>query len=217
MRDRGNPRIPSGHSRGLFISFEGVDGSGKTTQVNMLREYCEKKGLEVVVTQEPGGTRIGEVIRDLLLSTDSKDMHPLTEALLYAADRAQHVEEVIRPALLQGKVVISDRYIDSSLAYQGVARGLGLEGVRNLNEWATGGLYPDITFLIEIPYEEGLKRLPKEGKDRLELQSRTFHYKVQEAYLTLGKLFSKRIVVINGSQTPGIIHREVIQEVEQHL
>jgi len=203
--------------RGLFITFEGVDGSGKTTQVNMLTSHLIKNGLGVVVTREPGGTRVGARIRDILLDGDLTEMTPMTEALLYAADRAQHAEEVIRPALLRGAIVISDRYIDSSLAYQGVARGLGLEGVRNLNEWATRELYPDITFLLKVPYEVGLRRLPLGREDRMELQSENFFQKVQEAYLTLSKFFPSRMIVLDGTQKPEEIHHQVMKEVEKHL
>jgi dTMP kinase len=206
------------HQRqGLFITFEGVDGSGKSTQANMLIAHLIKKGIEVLATREPGGTRIGGLIRDILLDPALEEMTPMTEALLYAADRAQHVSEVIRPALKRGVIVVSDRYIDSSLAYQGVARSLGLEGVRNLNEWATGELYPDITFLLKVPYEVGLKRLPAGRQDRMEKQNKFFFQEVQEAYLTLSKFFSRRMVVLNGEEKPDVIHHQVMEEVERHL
>lgn len=210
-------KIRQRHRHGLFITFEGIDGSGKSTQVNMLSSHLIKKGLDVVITREPGGTRLGAHIRDILLNRELSEMTPMTEALLYAADRAQHAEEIIRPALLRGAVVICDRFIDSSLAYQGVARGLGLEGVRNLNEWATGELYPDITFLLKIPFEVGMRRLSSEQGDRMELQGRGFFEEVQDAYLTLAKLFSSRMVVLDGTQKAEEIHHLVIKEVERHL
>lgn len=203
--------------RGIFISFEGVDGSGKTTQANMLSAHLIKDGIDVVVTREPGGTRIGERIREVLLDPKLQEMNPMTETILYAADRAQHVAEVIRPALNAGNVVICDRYIDSSLAYQGVARGLGMEGVRNLNEWATSDLYPNLTILIRVPFAAGLKRLPVDRMDRMEMQSESFHASVQEAYFTLAKLFSRRVVIINGEEKPEIVHHHVMEEVEKYL
>nr|MDY6797008.1 dTMP kinase [Actinomycetota bacterium] len=205
--------------RAKLVTFEGVEGSGKTTQLNMLHAHLLRMNIDVVATQEPGGTRLGEDIRRILLDPANKEMHPLTEALLYAADRAQHVHEVINPALEQGKVVICDRFVDSSLAYQGVARRVGLEGVRNLNEWITDDLYPDLTFLLEIPYRVGLKRLEKRKKsiDRMEGQPESFHEQVQEAYKTLAKFFSNRFVVINGADKPENIHHRVMQEVQELL
>ncbi len=207
---------PKGH-RGLFVSFEGVEGSGKTTQANMLSSHLIQDNYDVVMTREPGGTRVGERIREVLLDPELKEMTPLTEAILYAADRAQHAAEVLRPALNAGKVVVCDRYIDSSLAYQGVARGLGLEGIRNLNEWATNDLYPSLTILIKIPFETGLKRLPYGHLDRIEQEGPSFHATVQEAYLTLAKLFSQRLVVVDGEEKPEIIHHHVMREVERYL
>ncbi|MFW6113786.1 MAG: dTMP kinase, partial [Actinomycetota bacterium] len=148
-----------------------------------------------------------------------REMQPLTEAILYAADRAQHVYEVINPALEQGKTVLCDRFVDSSLAYQGVAHRVGLEGVRNLNEWITDDLYPDITFLLEIPYRVGLKRVEqrKARADRMEGQPEYFHEQVQEAYKTLAKFFSQRIVIINGADKPENIHHRIMQEVQELL
>lgn len=208
--------VPRGH-HGFFISFEGVDGSGKTTQANMLSAHLLQSNYEVVTTHEPGGTRIGEMIRRILLDPKLEEMEPLTEAILYAADRAQHAAEVIRPALQSSKVVICDRYIDSSLAYQGVARGLGLEGIRNLNEWATNDLYPNLTILIKVPFETSLKRLPYGELDRMEMQSSSFHAAVQDAYLTLAKFFSQRVLVINGEEKPEVIHHHIMEEVDKHL
>jgi dTMP kinase len=208
--------LPKGH-HGFFISFEGVDGSGKTTQANMLSSHLIQNNFDVVTTHEPGGTRVGEKIREILLDPALQEMDPMTEAILYAADRAQHAREVLRPALNAGKVIICDRYIDSSLAYQGVARGLGLEGIRNLNEWATNDLYPNLTILIKIPFETGLKRLPYGQLDRMEMQDPSFHATVQEAYLTLAKFFSQRVIIINGEEKPEVIHHHVMEEVEKHL
>ena len=214
MADKGNPkRLPKG--RKLFITFEGVEGSGKTTQKNMLHAHLLRLNMDVVSTHEPGGTRIGEDIRRILLDPANKELHAMTETILYAADRAQHVYEVIKPALNQGKIVICDRYVDSTLAYQGVARRVGMEGIQNLNEWITDDLYPDITFLLEIPYKVGLKRMEKRnrGADRMENQPDSFHEQVQEAYKTLAKIFSNRFVILNGADKPENIHHKVMQEV----
>lgn len=205
--------------KGIFITFEGVEGSGKTTQMNMLHAHLIRMKIDVVATHEPGGTRLGEEIRRILLDPAFANIHPFTEAVLYAADRAQHVYEVIKPALDAGKVVLCDRYIDSSLAYQGVARRVGLEGVQNLNEWVTDDLYPDLTFLLEIPYWVGLNRLKKTKKDldRMEGQPEAFHEQVQEAYRTLAKFFPHRFVVLNGEESPEKIHHQVMLEVRKIL
>jgi dTMP kinase len=205
----------NGKGKSLFITFEGVEGAGKTTQINMLQANLLRRNIDVLVTHEPGGTRLGEEIRRILLNPAFKEMHPMTETILYAADRAQHVNEVIKPALDQGKVVICDRFIDSSLAYQGVARHIGMEGVQNLNEWITEDLYPDLTFLLEIPYRIGLKRLEKrkKAKDRMESQPEAFHQQVQEAYRTLAKFFPSRFMVLNGADKPENIHHRIMQEV----
>ena len=143
----------------------------------------------------------------------------MTEAVLYAADRAQHIHELIKPALEQGKVVLCDRFIDSSLAYQGVARRIGMEGVQNLNEWITEDLYPDLTILLEIPYEVGLERLKqrKKGRDRMESQPEAFHEQVQEAYKTLAKFFTNRFVVVKGDDKPENVHQLVWQAVQKYL
>ncbi|RJP32242.1 MAG: dTMP kinase [Actinobacteria bacterium] len=218
MADR-NERGKGGKGRSLFISFEGVEGSGKTTQINMLHAHLLRMKVDVVATQEPGGTPVGEDIRRILLNPAYKGMHPMTETILYAADRAQHFHEVIKPALDAGKVVICDRYIDSSLAYQGVARRIGMEGVQNLNEWITDDLYPDVTFLLDIPYRIGLKRLQerKRGLDRMEGEAQSFHEQVQEAYQTLAKFFPQRYIILNGTEKPENIHHYVMQEVTKLL
>lgn len=201
--------------KSIFISFEGVEGSGKTTQMNMLHAHLLRMKIDVMATHEPGGTRLGEEIRRILLNPDFKEMHPYTETALYAADRAQHVHEIIRPALEKGKVVLCDRYIDSSLAYQGVARRVGMEGVQNLSEWVADDLYPDLTILLEIPYKVGLRRLERRNidADRMEGQPETFHEQVQEAYKTLAKFFSHRFVSLNGADKPDRIHHLVMQHV----
>lgn len=210
---------PGVRGKSLFITFEGVEGSGKSTQLNMLHAHLLRKGVEVVATHEPGGTRLGEEIRRILLDPAFGEIHPMTETILYAADRAQHVYEVIKPALDAGKVVLCDRFVDSTLAYQGVARRIGMEGVQNLNEWITEDLYPDVTFLLELPFRVGLKRLVKGKKafDRMEGEGESFHEQVQEAYRTLSKFYSSRFVVLNGADKPENIHHRVMQEVQKLL
>lgn len=179
---------------GTFVVFEGGDGAGKTTQIRLLAERLEAEGVPVVTTLEPGGTKIGERIRDLLLDPSAQEMHPKAEALLYAADRAQHVAEVIRPALDRGAVVISDRFLDSSLAYQGLARGLGVDSVLDLNQWGTGGLLPDLVLFLDADPQEGLSR--SGASDRLETEDPSFHQRVREAYLALSRRYAERFAVI---------------------
>ena len=155
--------------KGLLITFEGPDGSGKTTQIEMLKNYFKEKGSEIVYTREPGGTQISEKIRNIILDNSNSDMCSMCEALLYAASRAQLVSEVIKPALEQGKIVICDRFVHSSIVYQGIARGLGIDRVRAINDAALDGLKVDFIFMLNIPYEEGLKRKAKQRElDRLE-------------------------------------------------
>ena len=188
----------------MFVSFEGVDGSGKTTQVRLLAETLEAEGREVVAVREPGGTKLGEHVRELLLEGDS--MAPWAEAALFAAARAQLVDEVIRPALARGADVICDRYIDSSLAYQGIARGLGVERVLELNLVATGGLLPERTFLLVVPPEEATRRRHDEP-DRLEREGEEFHAIVERAYSELAQIFAQRFVPADATQSPDDLSR----------
>jgi dTMP kinase len=180
----------------MFVSFEGVDGSGKTTQVELLAAQLRSQGREVVATREPGGTDLGERIRDLILHGD--EMAPWAEASLFAAARAQLVHEVIRPALARGADVLCDRYIDSSLAYQGIGRGLGVERVLELNQLATAGLLPDRTFVLLVPLEEATRRRGGDS-DRLERAGLEF---VDRAYQDLAQVFPTRIVCADGTQPP---------------
>ncbi|HET7743815.1 MAG TPA: dTMP kinase [Gaiellaceae bacterium] len=190
----------------MFVSFEGLDGSGKTTQAELLRARLEAEGEDVLATREPGGTELGEAIRGLVLH--GGHVSPWAEALLYAAARAQHVEEVIAPALERRVSVLCDRYVDSSVAYQGIARGLGLKRVLDLNLAAVGGLMPERTFLLLIDPEEVPNRLPGEG-DRLERESGTFHSCVDAGYRELASRFPERIVSLDGSLPPEEIAEEV--------
>ena len=190
----------------MFVTFEGLDGSGKTTQANLLRARLEAEGRDVVTTREPGGTELGESIRDLVLH--GGDVTPWAEALLYAASRAQHVEEVIRPALERGAAVVCDRYLDSSIAYQGVARGLGLERVLELNLTAVGGLLPDRTFLLLIDPARVADRLRREH-DRLEREDLEFHMRADAGYRELAERFPERIVVLDGTRPADELAEEV--------
>jgi len=191
----------------MFVTFEGLDGSGKTTQAELLRERLEAEGEQVVLTREPGGTELGERIRDLVLH--GGHVAPWAEALLYAASRAQHVEEVIKPALGRGASVICDRYLDSSVAYQGVGRGLGLERVLELNLDAVGGLLPDRTFLLALDPAEVTARLAEQQPDRLEREGDDFHARVAEGYRELAARFPDRIVVLDGTRPPDELAKEV--------
>jgi dTMP kinase len=179
----------------MFVSFEGLDGCGKTTQARLLSRALAETGVEVVLTREPGGTPLGEQIRDLVLHGDH--VAPWAEAALYAAARAQHVEELIRPALARGATVVCDRYVDSSVAYQGAGRELGVEEVLALNVTAVGGLLPDLTFLVEIDIDTALARVGGKG-DRIERAEAAFWPRVEAAYRALAVRFSERYVVVDG-------------------
>ena len=186
--------------RGIFISVEGPDGAGKTTQIERLKEYLAQKGYEVLITREPGGTVISEAVRELLLDPKHKEMKPETELLLYAAARAQLVGEVIGPAIEAGKAVISDRFVDSSVVYQGIARELGVETVYEVNRPAIGEYMPDVTFLLDLPAEVGIARKKDQAElDRMEQESLDFHRKVAEGYRTLAKRDPERIKTIDAT------------------
>ncbi len=193
---------------GIFITFEGPDASGKTTQIQILRRYLEEAGIGCIVTREPGGTPISEKIRNIILDKEHSEMLPVTEALLYAASRAQHVGEIILPALERGCVVISDRFTDSSIAYQGFGRNLG-DVVKNINEPATRGLKPDITFLLRIDPANMRSRRDASQEDRMDAQKLEFHRKVLEGYLKLAQAEPERIRVIDGERTVEEIADEI--------
>lgn len=200
--------------KGIFISFEGTDGTGKSTQIELLKGHMEDLGRETLCLREPGGTPIGEKIRDILLDVENSEMDSRTEALLYAASRAQLVSQVIKPALDDGKVVICDRYVDSSYAYQGFARGLG-EPVRDINEFATGGLMPDITFLLMLDAEKAIKRIKDHPFDRIESEGSGFMGEVGRAYLKIAEKYPDRIAVIDASRPVEIISDEIIEKTER--
>ncbi|MFO7784145.1 MAG: dTMP kinase [Thermodesulfobacteriota bacterium] len=205
----------------MFITFEGMEGCGKTTQVERLARALTSRGIRVVRTFEPGGTPAGEKIRRILLDRDNRDLASMAELCLYEADRAQHVAVVIRPALERGDWVICDRFFDATVVYQGMARGQDLELIRDLNRTVTGGIRPDLTFLLDCPVEEGLKRalrrnqsLSDKGQDRFEREAAVFHEAVREGYLEIARMEPDRFVVINASLGPDEVEAVVLQSVE---
>lgn len=208
--------------RGLFISFEGVEGAGKTTQIALARQALTALGHPPLLLREPGGTAIGDRIRQLLLERSDEPMRPLAEFFLFCASRNQLVESVIRPALERGDVVLCDRFTDSSLAYQGFARGLPLEALRHLNEVATGGLKPDLTLLLDLPVEAGLARarLRREAAgidDRFEAEQLEFHRRVREGFLSLAAAEPARIRIIDASRDPERIAADIRALLEDGL
>ena len=196
--------------KGFFVSFEGIDGCGKTTQLLLLKKMLEEHGISVLLIREPGGTKIGEKIRTILLDKNSTEMFMETELLLFEATRAQLVREVIRPALDNQMVVLCDRFFDASIAYQGFARGLDVEDIEKLNLFATGNLEPDITFLLDISSEEAMRRRAHRGDaaDRLELEGKVFMDQVRNGYLYLAKK-KARIVIIDANASENNIAKDI--------
>ncbi|MDY6790387.1 MAG: dTMP kinase [Thermodesulfobacteriota bacterium] len=192
----------------MFITLEGIEGSGKTTQINHINRFLGNRGHDCVVTREPGGTRIGEKIRSILLDPESKGMEPMTELLLYFSDRVQHVNQLIKPALDEGKTIICDRYFDATLVYQGYARGLDIKLIARLHELVLKGLKPDITFLLDVLPEIGLSRAWKQidngsrngDETRFEKEALSFHQKIRAGYLELARLEPQRFRVIDASE-----------------
>ena len=202
--------------RGLLITFEGVEGSGKSTQAELLYDALSARGLPCLLTREPGGTPIGEKIRDVLLAREHSEMSAKTELLLYLASRHQHVQEKLLPAIRAGKVVISDRYSESSLAYQGRARGLSFKVVSRLDKFATGGLRADLVAVVDVPPQTGRSRKQQEP-DRLESEAAQFHEAVREGYLQLARRAPKRIRVFDGLKERAELHEEIRGEVMDFL
>lgn len=210
------PGVPA--PRGFFLSMEGPDGCGKTTQANLLEKSLRQMGFELVRTREPGGCPISEKIRQIILDTENAEMCANCEALLYAASRAQHVHQVIRPAVEAGKVVLSDRFVDSSVAYQGGGREMGVEMIRQINEPAVDGMLPDATVYLAIDHDTAMKRrLSASRPDRLELESSAFHGRVQAAYEELIERDGRRFIVVSGDQPAEEIARQVLRQVLRRL
>lgn len=205
-------------TRGILISLEGIDGSGKTSLKECLQFYLEKNcGLEVLGVREPGGNVISEKIRELLLDASNQGMTSRTEALLYAAARSQVVEEIIRPALVKGKVVLADRYMDSTIAYQGYGRGLELNFLKQLNQLCTGGLKPDLTLLLDLDSKEALQRRKKDIPDRLEKEGLVFQEKVRKGYLHLAREEGERIKILDAGQEPEKVLGEALRYLDELL
>jgi len=202
----------------MFITFEGPEGSGKTLQLARLVDYLEEYNFPVLAPREPGGTTIGEQIREVLHKLENTKMHPRTELLLYQASRAQHVEQVILPNLEQGKIVLCDRYADSTLAYQGYGHQLDLDQLSRLINFATGGLKPDMTLLLDVDAEEGLKRRQQGGEwNRLDAYELEFHQRVRKGYLELAQQEPERWVKIDAGKPPEEVQRAIRQVVMQRL
>lgn len=203
--------------KGIFITFEGVEGSGKTTIIEGLNEKLKSLGYDVILTREPGGIEIAEQIRNIILDVNNTKMTKETETLLYAASRMQHLSEKVIPALEQNKIIICDRYLDSSLAYQGYARGVGIDNVLLANNFALKYM-PDLTFFIDVKPEVGLKRIQGRGKlDRLDLESINFHNAVYEGYLKVCEMNEKRIIKIDGNRDPESVLDDVYNKVLKYI
>ena len=204
----------------MFITFEGGEGAGKSTAIKRIVEKLTSEGYEIVLTREPGGTPIAEEIRNVILDKKNTAMDPRTEALLYAASRRQHLVEKVIPALREGKLVLCDRFIDSSLAYQGGAREIGIDNVYNMNLFATEGMLPDLTILFDIKPEEGLARIAANSQrevNRLDVEKLAFHNKVRDSFHELAKKFPERFVIIDASKSPDEVFEESYKAIEDRL
>ncbi len=203
----------------MFISFEGLDGCGKTTQINLLAEKLASLAYDVVFIREPGGTAISERIREILLDTKHEGMNQITELLLFSAARAQLVNEVIKPALANSQVVLSDRYVDSTTAYQGYGRGLRLGAVKTINTVATLGVMPHLTFIIDLPLDELARRKMRTGTaaDRMERSGRAFYEDVRQGYLAMAQAEPERFTVIDGCQEVETIRQQIWNTVSNHI
>lgn len=201
----------------MFITFEGSDGSGKSTQIHLLEDYLRKNGQDVQLTREPGGTDIGEGIRQVLLDMAHEKMHARTETLLFNAARAQLIEQEIRPALSGGKVVLCDRFADSTVAYQGYGREQNIEELKRLISFATGGLSPDLTLYLDLPPEEGIRRKLADYQNRLDVQGLSFYRRVEAGYREMIAQEPQRWVVINAGRSLEEVHQEVVRAVQDKL
>ncbi|NLZ54845.1 MAG: dTMP kinase [Thermoanaerobacteraceae bacterium] len=200
--------------KGRFVTIEGPDGAGKTTQVRKISDYLKSKGIKVLVTREPGGTSLGEKLREVLLTSEGESPVPEAEALIYAASRAQLVKKVIEPALQNGFIILCDRFVDSSLAYQGWARGLGINQLADINGWFLKDTWPDLTIVLDVDPVLSLKRLSGK-KDRLESETLDFHKKVREGFLKLANMYPDRIKIVNASQSPQQIFNTILFEIQK--
>lgn len=201
--------------KGLFITFEGADGCGKTTQINLLKKYLEEKGKEVLLTREPGGRGLGEKVREILLNYDGV-VSDRCESFLFLADRAQNVDVIVKPALAEGKIVLCDRHTDSTVAYQGYGRGLNLDEIYMLNNLATGGKKPDITFVFDVDIETSMQRVGNE-KDRMESAGKEFFNKVRNGYLEIAKSEPDRVKVIDSTKSIEEVHKDVVEIIEKYF
>lgn len=205
-------------SKGVLISLEGIEGTGKTTQAGLLAGRLAKEGYEVILTKEPGGTPIGSRIREILLQPDNKGISYMTELLLYNADRAQHLKEIILPSLEKGVIVVTDRFTDSTVAYQGHARGIDMSLINSLDKISTGGFKPGLTLLFDLDVEEGLRRNRDINKvDRLELENIEFHRKVREGYLKIAESEPERVKIVDASALPEEVGRNVWEIVSRKI
>lgn len=199
--------------KGLFITFEGPDGAGKTTQVQKFAEALSQQGYDVLLTREPGGTPISDKVRELILTPEHQEMDDTTEVLLYAASRAQHVHEKVIPSLQNGKIVICDRFVDASIAYQGYGLGIPVEEVEQINRFATSGLVPDRTYMLDVPVAEGKARLlARSGLDRIEQKGEAYHERVREGFRTLAAQHPERIRVVNAYRSIEVIADEILAD-----
>ena len=218
-------KIASSGRRPIFITFEGIEGSGKSTQMRLLREYLEKRGQSVLSLREPGGTSLGERVRSMLLTVGEEEIDPRAELFLYEACRAQLVSMVILPALRAGRIVLSDRFTDSTIAYQGYGRGLDAGRILSVNDFATGGLVPDLTFLLDVDVEAGLRRAMKrmdgdashQREDRFEREEAAFHERVRGGFLEIARREAARVRVIDGRGEIHSIHREICAIMDELL
>lgn len=199
--------------RGLFITFEGIDGCGKTTQLNLLAEYLEKKGLEVIITREPGAVGLGKKLREILLNYDG-EVSPNCESFLFLADRAQHIDTIVKPAVEAGKIVLCDRHTDSTIAYQGYGRGLDLSQIKMLNNIATSGIKPNLTFIFDLDIETAFSRIGK-TQDRIESAGLEFFERVRKGYLEIAKQELERVKVINSNDNIENIFKQVKNIVDE--
>lgn len=204
--------------KGTFITVEGPDGAGKTTQLQLLNDVLKEKGYNVMMTREPGGTRVGNEIRSLILNPDFEEIKEMTEILLYAASRAQHVEELIRPALEAGTIILCDRFVDASLAYQGYGLGHPIDLVRHINDSATGGLAPDRTYLFDLTVTDSKKRMMDRGAlDRIEQRDDAFRARVYDGFKQIAALDPERVQIVQANRSIEVIHQDLVEDVITYL